>query len=88
MDTHEVAASVIGVMTSAPGRGCSNELGRELGKPNARVYNTTPSAVDVETILVSTVTGRTVGVSVESHEYKNRIPQDFDFEGLVRVQTR
>ena len=62
--------------------------GTELGTPNPRLLRSTPSPVDVESILVSTVTGRTVGVSVEAHAHKERVLRAFDFAGLVRVLTR
>jgi len=62
--------------------------GAELGKPNPRVLLSTPSPVDVESILVATVTGRTVGVSVEAHQHKERALRNFDFAGLARVLTR
>jgi hypothetical protein len=70
-----------------PGQG-ECQPGRMLGRPNPRVYAATPSPVDVETILISTVTGRTVGVAAESHEYKNRILQNLDLAGLIRTLTR
>jgi len=70
-----------------PGSGdCA--AGTELGQPNPRLLHSTPSPVDVESILVSTVTGRTVGVSVEAHAHKERVLRTFDFEGLLRSLTR
>jgi hypothetical protein len=67
-----------------PGPGaCEGSSG--LGKPNPANVRSTPSPVDVESVLVSTVTGRTVGVSVEAHEHKERALRNLDFEGLARV---
>ena len=59
--------------------------GTGLGKPNPNIVRSTPSPADIESVLVSTVTGRTVGVSVEAHEHKERVLRNLDFEGLARV---
>jgi len=62
--------------------------GMALGKPNPRIVRGTPSPVDIESVLISTTTGRTVGVSVEVHAHKERALRNFDFEGLARVLMR
>lgn len=62
--------------------------GRAIGTPNPGAVRSTPSPVDVETIVLRTETGRVVGVPVEAHEHKLRVLGAFDFEGLVRVVTR